>query len=95
MVCVEATLQAYQSDVQITPTAPFPLDLDIEEITVTIDKRSAAYTIGDNIPTPRVVNPYTRVIDDTNTSVIRALGRRDSTHPTKDRGGIPNTRIDS
>ena len=35
LVYVEATLQAYQRDTQITPTTPFPLDLDIDEIAIT------------------------------------------------------------
>ena len=70
LVYVEATLHAYQRDTQITPTAPFPLNLDIEEIAITIAERSDAYTVGVKTTTPCVVNPYARVFGNTNKPVI-------------------------
>ena len=81
-------------------TTSFPLDLKIEEIGVTIDERSDAYTVGDKAAAPRVLNPYARVLDST-TPTIRALGRRDnlrqprskSTYKYNDKpDGRPSTR---
>ena len=40
LMYAEATLQGYQRDSQITPTTPFPLDLEIDEIAITITERS-------------------------------------------------------
>ena len=45
---VEATLQGYQRDSQITPTTHFPIGLDINEIAITIAERSDAYKVGEN-----------------------------------------------
>ena len=87
LVYVEATLQSYQRDTNIAPTTPFPLDLDIEEIEITISERSDAYTIGVKTTTPCIVNTYARVIDNTNTPVIRTMDRRDGNRKPYDKGG--------
>ena len=58
LVYVEATIQAYQRDTIITPTTLFPLDLEIDEITVTIDERYDAYTVGDKAAAPCALNQY-------------------------------------
>ena len=94
LVYVEATLQAYQRDMQITPTTPFPLDLDIEEIAITIAERSDAYTVGEKAPSPRVVNPYARVLDNQDTSVIRAMGRKDNNCKPQGNGGYQRYKSD-
>ena len=92
LLYVQGTLQAYQRDITITPTTPFPLDIGIDEIAITIDKHSEEYTVGDKASTPRVINPYARdttvrTLEDEGTAVIRAMGRRDNYHkPTSDPG---------
>ena len=78
LVYVEATIQAYQRYTIITPTTPFPLDLEVDKIAVTIDERSDAYAVGGKVGAPRVLNPYARVMDTVDTPSIRALGRRDN-----------------
>ena len=83
---VEATLQGYQRDIQITPSTPFPIDLNIEEIAITIAERSEEYTVGEKAPHPRVINPYARVLDN-NTSVVRAMGRTDDYRKPREKGG--------
>ena len=83
LLYVQGTLQAYQRDVTITSTTPFPLDLSIDEIAVTIDERSAEYTVGDKATTPRVINPYAReatarLLESDGTPVIRVMRDRDT-----------------
>ena len=83
LLYVQGTLQNYQQAITITPTTPFPLDIGIEEIAITIDEHSDDYTVGDKAAAPRVINPYARdstvrTMDDTGTAVIRALGRKDN-----------------
>ena len=80
----EVTLQSYQRNSQITPTTPFPIDPDIDDIAVTIAERSDEYIVGEKAPPPRVVNPYAR---DNTTSVIRAIGRRNDDHKPREKGG--------
>ena len=46
---VENSLMAYQRDVITNPTVAFPLDLELDEISVTIDERSDAYTVGTHV----------------------------------------------
>ena len=89
---VEATLHAYQLATTITPLTHFPFDLDIDEIGVTIDERSDNYTVGDNAVATRVTNPYARVMDTTDTPVIRALGRRDNQRKPQDTRGYQKYR---
>ena len=84
LMYAEAPLQSYQRDSQITPTTPFPLDLEIDEITITIVERSDEYIVGEKAPAPRVVNPYAR---DNTTSVIRAMGRRNDDRKPRGKGG--------
>ena len=64
--------------------APFPLDLEINEIAVTIDERSDAYTVRYKSAPPRVTNPYARdskisTVNTPLTTSIRAMRRRDQT----------------
>ena len=82
LVYVEATIQAYQRDSRAHTTIPFPIDLEIDEIAVTIDERSDNYTVGDNIRSPKISNPYARgkharTLESVGKPVVRALGRRD------------------
>ena len=87
LIYVEATIQAYQWDTVITPTTLFPLDLEIDEITVTIDERSDAYTVGDKSAVSRVLNPYARMMVNLDTPSIQALGRRDANNKPPDKAG--------
>ena len=70
LVYVEATIQAYQRDTRIIPTTPSPLDLGINEISVTIDERSDAYKVRDKAAALRVLNSYARVLDTVDTPSI-------------------------
>ena len=38
----------------------FPIDLEIDEITVTISKHSDNYTPGKKLVLPKIANPYAR-----------------------------------
>ena len=79
---VEATTQAFQRDSRVSSTTPFPLDLEIDEIAVTIDERSDNYVVGDKVTAPRVLNPYAkthiRMLEATDIASIRAMGHRNS-----------------
>ena len=59
---------------------PFPIDLEIDEIAVTIDERSDDYVVGDSKTATRVINPYAkphiRMLEATDIASIRAMGRR-------------------
>ena len=77
-VYVEDTIQVYQHDTKITPTIPFSLNIEIDEIAIAIDEGSDAYMVRDKSAALRVLNPYTRVIDTEDTPFIRVLGRRDT-----------------
>ena len=55
---VEGTIQAYQRDSSVSSLTPFPIDLEIDEVAVTIDERSDNYVVGDKLTTARVINPY-------------------------------------
>ena len=82
LVYVEATIQAYQRDSRVSGDTPFPLDLEIDEIAVTIDKRSEDYLVGDKITTPRVINPYAskiRMLEAEDKASISVLKRREDT----------------
>ena len=83
---VESTIQAYQRDSRVSSLTPFPLDLEIDEIAVTIDERSDDYVVGDNITTNKVINPYAkshiRTLEATDMASIRAMGSRN--HPRTD-----------
>ena len=70
LVYVEATIQVYQRDTRITPTTPFPLDLEIDGITVTINERSNPYMVRDRAAAQRVLNTYARVMDTVDTPSI-------------------------
>ena len=74
---VEATIQTFQRDTRSSPITPFPLDLEIDEIAVTIDEHSDVYTLGDKTAPLKVMNPYART-DTMDAPVIRALGHRDN-----------------
>ena len=84
LVYADATLQSYQRDSQITPTTPFPLDLEIDEIAITIEERSDDYAVGEKAPPPRVFNRYAR---DNSASVIRTMGRRNDDRKLREQGG--------
>lgn len=43
----ESVLQAYQRDSLLNPDTPFPLELQIDEVGVTLDEHSDEYTVGD------------------------------------------------
>ena len=73
LLYVESTIQAYQRDMRSNMSTAFPLDLEIEEIAVTIDERSDNYTVGDNITTSKVINPYAR-------QQLRTLESNDQSH---------------
>ena len=45
---VTNTLLSHQRALQIISTTPFPLDLEIDDLGVTIDERSPAYTVGES-----------------------------------------------
>ena len=51
---VRSTLQAYQRDCRTNPSVTFPIDLEIDEIGVTIDERSTKYTVGEEGNTEHV-----------------------------------------
>ena len=77
---VESTIQDYQRDSRVSSLTPFPLDLEIDEIAVTIDERSDEYVVGDNITTTKVINPYAklhiRMLEATDLASIRTMGSR-------------------
>ena len=81
LVYVEATIQAWQRATQLNGVSQFPLDLDIDEIAMTIDERSDAYEVGSRITTPRVVNPYAkssiRKMTSDDVASIHVMKRRD------------------
>ena len=56
---VLATILAYQRERKVNPTIIYPLDLEIDDIAVTIDEQSPNYTVGDKASTNTTVdNPY-------------------------------------
>ena len=71
---VENSLMAYQHDVITKSTVVFPLDLELDEIGVTIDERSDTYTVGTHISLPIPSLPSTL-----GTGFIRQL-KSNSTH---------------
>ena len=58
---------------------PFPLDLEIDEIAVTIDEHSKNYVIGNKIKSAQVINVYAksniRILKAIYITSIRAMGR--------------------
>ena len=92
---VEATIQTFQRDTRSSPITPFPLDLGIDEISVTIDEHSDAYTVGYKAAPLKVMNPYART-NTMNAPVIRALGHRDNKRsPQKKSTRIYNNKKES
>ena len=56
---VLAAVLAYQRDRRLNPTIVYPLDLDIDEIAITITERSPDYIVGEqSTKTPSFSNPY-------------------------------------
>ena len=51
LMYIKTTIQAYQRESQVSVDAQFPLDLEIDEMAVTIDERSNSYTVGDRAAT--------------------------------------------
>ena len=60
MTYAEATIQAFQRDSRVSSTTPFTLDLEIDEIAVTINERSNDYEVGGKHISTRVINPYAK-----------------------------------
>jgi len=50
LVYVTATIQVYQRDVRTNLDLPFPVDLELGDIDVTIDERCDEYEVGSKIP---------------------------------------------
>ena len=68
-------------------TTPFPFNLEIDGIAVSINEISNEYTVGDKAAPPRVLNPYARVMDNDDIPSIHALGRRDASNKPPRRAG--------
>ena len=91
IIYVEATIQAFQRDSRDSKDTPFPLDLEIDKIAVTIGERSKAYEVGNNITPPRVINPYAsklRLLNVEDIPSIRVLKRRDDTRSINFKKGV-------
>ena len=53
------TVLSYQRDIRTNPGISFPIDLEIDEIAVTIDERCPDYTSGEQTTAvSEIVNPY-------------------------------------
>ena len=82
LIYVEDTIKAFQTDSRVSGDTPFPLDLEITEIAVTIDAHSEDYVVGDKITTPRVINSYDsklQMLEAEDIPSIRVLKVRDDT----------------
>lgn len=69
------TIQAYQMNIGANSETTFPLDHEIDETAITIDKHSNNYTVGYNTTPQNFINLYTRG------SQIRNVDTPDN-HPT-------------
>ena len=56
MEYVLATVLAYQRERKVNPTVIYPLELEIDDIAVTIDEQSPNYTVGDKSSASTMVN---------------------------------------
>lgn len=60
LIYVDETTHVFRMDCILLPDTMFPLDLEIDKITVTIDKQYKEYTPGENAARPRTINTCAR-----------------------------------
>ena len=80
LLFVEATIKLWQRDMKANMTTAFPLDLEIEEIGVTIEERSDNYTVGDKVTPPKIQNLYARMMESEDKPVVRATRNRNNSY---------------